>query len=111
MTTPASTAAATTPATTHTHCGGRGQPPNSATSSDGITQPSPHPRRRPLELWARDSEHKSRVSSRGLEPCSGDVVIDVVVVAPPPRGGWWASAWTTRAEQGHGGEAEATLPG
>src|SRR5262249_60017402 len=32
-----------------------------------------------LELWVRDSEHKSHVSSRRLESCSGDVVIDVVV--------------------------------
>jgi hypothetical protein len=32
-----------------------------------------------LELWVRDSEHVSQVSSRGLEPCLGDVVVDVVV--------------------------------
>jgi hypothetical protein len=32
-----------------------------------------------LELWVRDSEHKSHVSGRVLEPCSGDVVIDVAV--------------------------------
>jgi hypothetical protein len=32
-----------------------------------------------LELWVRDSEHGSHISSRRLESCSGDVVIDVVV--------------------------------
>lgn len=31
------------------------------------------------ELWLRDSEHKGRVSSRGLESRPGDVVLDVVV--------------------------------
>src|SRR6516162_5248032 len=35
--TPARTATTATPATTHTHRGGRGQPPNSTTSSDGTT--------------------------------------------------------------------------
>jgi hypothetical protein len=32
-----------------------------------------------LELWVRDSEHKSHVSSRRLESCPGDVAIDVVI--------------------------------
>src|SRR5215469_17019710 len=35
--TPTRTATTTTPATAHTHRGGRGQPPNSTTSSDGTT--------------------------------------------------------------------------
>src|SRR6516225_8877454 len=37
--TPASTATTAIPATAHTHFGGRGQPPNSTTSSDGTTHP------------------------------------------------------------------------
>src|SRR6185312_8116188 len=41
-TTPARTADAAIPATAHTHRGGRGQPPNSTTSSDGIARPRPH---------------------------------------------------------------------
>jgi hypothetical protein len=32
-----------------------------------------------LELWVRDSEYLSHVSGRRLEPCPGDVVVDVAV--------------------------------
>jgi hypothetical protein len=32
-----------------------------------------------LELWVRDSEHESHVSSRGLESRPGDVVLDVMI--------------------------------
>jgi hypothetical protein len=41
--------------------------------------PATLPPRTVLELWVRDSEHKSHVSGCVLEPCSGDVVIDVAV--------------------------------
>jgi hypothetical protein len=39
--TPASAATVATPATAHTHRGGRGQPPNSVTPSDGTAHLAP----------------------------------------------------------------------
>jgi hypothetical protein len=59
--------------------GGASHVANGSLELDLMLMTSPSVQSQLLELWVRDSEHKSHVSGRVLEPCSGDVVIDVAV--------------------------------